>query len=95
MSSANANSSKRKSLILGKLNPIAAKIDKDIIVIPNKTDSFVFDIEDGCKEITAYNNGVKEKDGKVTRINNKTGKAYKTRTIPMSVEKKEFEHEER
>ena len=95
MSNANANSSKRKGLVLGKLNPIAVKFDKEIIIIPNKNDSFVFDISEGYTEITSYNNGVIEKDGKVTRINNKTGKAYNTRTVSKRIEKRAAEREER
>lgn len=95
MSNANANSSKRKGLVLGKLNPIAVKFDKEIIIIPNKNDSFTFDINDGYTEISAYSNEVKEKEGKFVRINKKTGKPYNTRTVSKRIEHGTVEHGER
>ena len=89
MSYASANSSKKatKALELGELNPIAVKIDNNVKVIPTGNKSYVFSVEKGFSEITAYTNGLdKGKNGETKRINKKSGKAYKTRSVSARIE---------
>ena len=88
MSYASANSSKKatKALELGKLNPIAVKFDGKVNVIPTGNKSYVFSEEKGFSEIKAYTNGLYiGENGKTKRIN-KSGEAYKTRSVSARIE---------
>ena len=90
MSYANADSSRkeRKSIMLGGLYSLAVEFDKEVTIIPNsKNKPYIFSEENGLSEITAYNNSLKKENGKIKRINKKTGRPYVCREIPKGLEK--------